>query len=174
MSKRREKQEFVYIIPGPRNYLTLKVLRSANAWWMDGEKLFRLLNAFDNYGASISEACALADVTIRQYKYFANLHPLIYERRTYMRNTVSLRAKIERAKRIQNGDKKVSKKYLAEKYPLEYSLRRHRSALNDLRRRHRMPSVELETVSKEDRGQIQASINEMREMVGTKTKSGHQ
>lgn len=114
--------KIAYIIPGPKEYLTLHVRYSANAWWMDSTKLFRLVDAFDHSYASIREACVFADITKRQFKYFAKCHPLIHQRRLFPHNILSLRAKAARAALIEAGNLKTTYRYLIKKEPESYSL----------------------------------------------------
>jgi hypothetical protein len=138
--KKEKSEEYAYVIPGAYPHLTLHIQKSANAWWMDSTKLYRLIYAFDHNVASMEEACKYADITLRQYRYFIKIHPIAEERRMAPHHALSIAAKHERAKKIQNGDGKAALEYLAEKYPYEYSLRHHRTPQADLLRKHGFPA----------------------------------
>lgn len=56
----------------------LAIKNSANAWWLDQNKMVRLIQAF-RLDCTIPEACFFAGITLRQYKYFATQHPVINE-----------------------------------------------------------------------------------------------
>lgn len=118
----KDSKKIAYIIPGPRDYLTLEVRASANAWWMDAPKLYKLVTLLDQ-GTSLKTACEITGITMRQYAYFAELHPLIEERRQMPYTELSLRAKISLARAIEAGDSKASLAYLKMKEPESYDLR---------------------------------------------------
>ena len=117
------RPKIAYIIPGPRAHLTLEVRWSANAWWMDGPTLYRLLAQLDSGDVGLQEACAKAGITIRQYNYFANLHPLIEERRNLKEMERSMAAKSALVAGVMKGDKRSVIKYLRMKEPEVYDLR---------------------------------------------------
>jgi hypothetical protein len=52
----------------------LKVLQSANAWWIDKGKVEALINAF-KYDATVEEALISAGISYEQLKYFREIHP---------------------------------------------------------------------------------------------------
>lgn len=126
--------KIAYKVPGPREYLMLEVRRSANGWWMDKEKVFTLLRCF-NQMMALSDACIMAGITLREYRYFAKLHPVIEERRELPYLIISMKAKMALVKKVYAGDIKACWKWLEMTEPEIFSLRHHRSALGDLRRR---------------------------------------
>ena len=158
--EKEKNEEYAYVIPGAYPHLTLHIQKSANAWWMDSTKLYRLIYAFDHNVASIEEACKHADITLRQYRYFVKIHPLVEDRRMAPHLALSLAAKRERSKKIQNGDKKAVMEYLAEIYPHEYSLRHHRTPHGDLLRKHGLPARRKSADnSAQDIAEIRESFN---------------
>lgn len=117
------KPKIAYIIPGPREHLTLEVRYSANAWWMDGPTLYKLVGLLDSGDHSLEGACRLAGITMRQYRYFAELHPVIEGRRELPELMLGLAAKITLADAIQRGDSRACLHYLRMKEPESYDLR---------------------------------------------------
>lgn len=81
-----------YVIPQQVKDHNLEVLHSANAWWMDRQKVHDLLAAF-KFCCTIEEACINAGITLAQYKYFAKLHPVIDEIRDDYKHMVNSRAR---------------------------------------------------------------------------------
>jgi hypothetical protein len=70
-----------YVFPHERDDLTVRVRPTANAWWKDPFKVYLLLETIDNQCSPIDEACHIAGITRRQYKYFAQEHPVVHERK---------------------------------------------------------------------------------------------
>jgi len=50
---------------------------SANAWWMERNKLQNLVNAF-KYDCTYEEACISAGILLHNLKYFLSIHPEFY------------------------------------------------------------------------------------------------
>lgn len=99
----------------------LKIRRSANAWWTKGHALDLLLTAF-KLGSPVKEACGLAGITARQYKYFAQLHPEIAEFRVMHEASHLLRARMTVIKSL--SDPKFAFKYLIKKKRDEFGTTR--------------------------------------------------
>lgn len=118
----KKGKKIAYIIPGPREHLTLEVRASANAWWMDAPKLYKLVRELDQ-GTPLQIACEIAGITMRQYSYFASLHPIIEDRRNNLFAEIGMRAKYTLAKAIEAGDSKASIAFLRMKEPETYDLR---------------------------------------------------
>ena len=135
----KKKEQYAFIIPGPADYLTLKIKHSANAWWMDAPKLYRFITHLDNM-MSIKDACNIAGITTRQYKYFKKLHPLIQDRINYPHAKISMAAKINWVKAIYAGDTRACVKWLERTEPEIYSKRKRRTPMADLRRRYGLPT----------------------------------
>jgi hypothetical protein len=125
---RRGSQEIriAYKVPGPKEYLMLEVRYSANAWWMDKEKVFILLRAFKEM-TRLRDACVMAGITLKQYRYFARLHPIIEERRKVPYLVAGLKVKMTWVKSINAGDKRASMKWLEITAPETFRLRRRRA-----------------------------------------------
>ncbi len=121
MKKLPKEPKIAYVIPGPTEHLTLEVKHSANAWWMDAPKLHRLLRAFEAM-SPIAEACDYAGITVKQYKYFAQEHPIIKELRIYPDVAMTIIARQSLARGLQN-DWKLAFKYLARKDKLLEALK---------------------------------------------------
>lgn len=113
MKKSFKEPKIAYVIPGPTEHLTLEVKHSANAWWMEAPKLHRLLRAFEAM-SPIEEACNYAGITVKQYKYFAQEHPIVKELRTFPHVELSLIARMRLAKALSE-DPKLAYRFLAQK-----------------------------------------------------------
>lgn len=70
--KKPEVPEFAYTIKD-KVFGELKVLNSANAWWLDMQKLEQLINAF-KYDCTYEEACISAGISLGQLRYFVDNH----------------------------------------------------------------------------------------------------
>jgi hypothetical protein len=57
-----------YLISG------FKIRRSANAWWLDQDRVSKILLAL-SMDSNVIQALEFAGITARQYKYFLRLHP---------------------------------------------------------------------------------------------------
>lgn len=160
-----KNDEIAYKIPGPQEHLTLEVRHSANAWWMDGPKLHRLIEAFEKM-IPLEDACSLAGITMKQYRYFAQLHPIIEDRRKYPYLMVSMKAKMVWIKAINDGDLKACWKWLEMSDPETFSLRKHRSAYGDLRRRYGLRTGHLAAHEAEEYKRIKNDLDELKTELG--------
>lgn len=86
-----QNSEIAYTMPSISG-IALEIHSSANAWWMDEEKMQLLYAAF-SFDCSIREACAYAGITEKQYKYFRSLHPEIDVIREGLEARLILRAR---------------------------------------------------------------------------------
>lgn len=133
-----------YVFPHERDELTVRVRPTANAWWQDPFKVYLLLHAFDNHCAPIEEACHVAGITRRQYKYFAQEHPVIQDRKRaakFIKREKEIRQKhLEITQRVLDGDAHAAAQYLAYTDPEGYD-GRYRSDYARLRRLHGLPAV---------------------------------
>jgi hypothetical protein len=146
--------DVAYIIPHKNEDLTLHVRHTANAWWKDATKVYRLLDAFDNHGASIFDACVEAGITRRQYKYFAEEHPVIYlrirrgkfaqkERELHIQKSIL-------AQRVIAGDVRAAAQFLFFDERPQYD-RRFKSDRAKLRRMHKIPAEALASKETEEK-----------------------
>jgi len=158
-----------YVFPHEREDLTLRVRPTANAWWKDLLKLYTFLDAIENHCSSIGEACYIAGITRRQYKYFAQEHPVIYERirraKFAKRERELERKQSMYAHRIMNGNIKDAIRYLRATDPEEYDLR-YRSTYARLRRIHGLPAHNPTQNMEEQLRDTAATIEDMRIMLG--------
>ncbi len=116
----------VYIIPNNNEELNLEVKYSANAWWMNRLKVTQLLASFA-YDCPIRESCAAAGITLRQYKYFVRVHPIVREIRESTRVIPTLKARMAIVQAISDGNLKMCRWWLEKKRPGEFSPReRHK------------------------------------------------
>ncbi|MFA5001182.1 MAG: hypothetical protein WC531_03080 [Candidatus Paceibacterota bacterium] len=102
-----------------QNDVILNVRHSANGWWMDRGKMYRLIAAFQ-IDATLEEACSHAGITLREYKYFASLQPEIRDLRKRCEASLILKARKNIFDAISSGDWKCSWKYLEKKCPDEF------------------------------------------------------
>ncbi|MBU2025404.1 MAG: hypothetical protein ABIC19_00695 [Patescibacteria group bacterium] len=75
-NKRKKEKlpgKYAYVIKD-KNFGELRLINSANAWWLEREKVLRLIDAF-KIDSTDDEACFYAGISIDQYKYFKKKHP---------------------------------------------------------------------------------------------------
>lgn len=70
----------------------LKVLNTANAWWLNEQKLHDLIAAYKFY-ATDDQACYYAGINLGQLKYFQSLHPDFFAIKHAAKQDPNLRAK---------------------------------------------------------------------------------
>lgn len=133
--------DFAYYIPHQMETFTFYLRRSANAWWLDASKVYRLFDAFDRYDATIEEACSAAGITVRQYKYFADQHPMLNKRRKARQFEKEVDTRMMLAAGIDHGDGAL--RYLRYTEPEEFDLR-CRGPLARLRRQYGVTKKYLE------------------------------
>lgn len=155
-----------YTVPAPFG-INLKVLYSANAWWMDQTKFYRLIAAF-SIGATIKEACSAAKISLRQYKYFTSLHPEFREARKGYECDLGLRAKFNLAKAIHGGgvDEEVieiSKQYLIKTEPEIYGRPSRRKEQKMTKREKRIEELKARSKNEEDVHSIDPEVEAARE-----------
>lgn len=131
--------EVAYYIPSKYEGMDLYLRHTANAWWKDASKVYRLLDAFDNHRANIEEACGAAGISLRQYKYFANQHPFINKRRKISRYEMDPDKRMSLAMKVSTGDLKASMQWLRHSEPEFFDIR-YRSSLSALKRIHKIPA----------------------------------
>ena len=73
--------------------LTLHILPTANAWWMDYAKTSKLVDAIVS-GLKIREACESTEISVVQYKYFARKHPQINRIRKMYKSSKAIRGQL--------------------------------------------------------------------------------
>lgn len=116
--KRKEKPTILYSVPLPFG-LVLNAKQSANAWWVDQQRVDKLITAF-KIGSTIPEACSYAQITLRQYKYFVKMHPEFVEARRGLIITPDMLAKMTIIRAINKGDVKTARWWLKRKTPEEF------------------------------------------------------
>jgi hypothetical protein len=135
MDSEEKNLDIAYYIPHRFEHLTLKLRRSANAWWLDASKVYRLLDAFERYDATIEEACDAARITVKQYKYFVQLHPIINEIRKAPAREKDFDKRIGLYNALQNNTPESAIQWLRYTEPEEWDLRYRSSPLTRIRRR---------------------------------------
>lgn len=119
--KRRYKKKdlgIAYSIPLSFG-LVLEAKESANAWWMDSQKVQNIIASF-RIGLSIPHACAYVGITLRQYKYFVKLHPVFKEARRGFILEPDIKARMTLINALSKGNIKVSWQWL-EMYDPEFA-----------------------------------------------------
>jgi hypothetical protein len=134
-----------YVFPHERDDLTVRVRPTANAWWKDPFKVYLLLETIDNQCSPIDEACHIAGITRRQYKYFAQEHPVVHERKRLAKFIKKEKELIQKHKQLvdtlmQGDSVNAAIEYLRYFNPEEFDLR-YRSPLARLRRLHGLPAT---------------------------------
>jgi hypothetical protein len=90
---------------------------SANAWWLNQHKVDKILVAFE-LGSTIIESCDYAGITLKQYKYFARIHPELAEIRKGFDSYPKIKARATLRKALE--EPKYALKYLEKKVPGEF------------------------------------------------------
>ncbi len=119
LSLKNKNLSIAYIIPSLPFGIKLAVKKSANAWWMDQSKVHELFAGF-SIGLKIEEACSHIGITVRQYKYFVQLHPQVTEIRKGFTLSPSIKARMTIISALNKGNLKVSKWWLEKKNPEEF------------------------------------------------------
>lgn len=158
------------VFPHARKDLTICLRPTANAWWGDYSRVQLLLDAFDNHCASIDEACYIAGITRKQYKYFAQIHPVIYDRRKRAkfakREREIFEKKVEYGRRLHKGGPNAAFRYLIHTEPETFDLR-YRSPLGYLRRLAGIPAHPLPPKTEAERmDDMKWAIEKTRAMLG--------
>lgn len=120
-----KNSEIAYTMPSISG-IALEVRSSANAWWMEEEKMQMLYAAF-TFACPVREACAYAGITERQYKYFRSLHPEIDYVREGLEARVTLRARKTVIDAVSTNPK-IAMWYLERKLPEEFGRPSRRKA----------------------------------------------
>lgn len=111
-----KKQKIAYTL-SPTG-INLEVKHSANAWWMDRQKLHDLISVF-SLGATIREARGYVGISEMQYKYFVREHPTFNEIRERLVLTPQINARIT-VVRALGTDPKMAWWWLKKKCPEEF------------------------------------------------------
>ena len=98
---------------------TLHVKKSANAWWMDQQKVHALTEAF-RFRLTIPEACLHAGITVKNYEYFVEVHPQFREAKEGYGLDPDIRAKVTIVKSVNNGDIKAARWWAVHKMRDEF------------------------------------------------------
>lgn len=96
----------------------LRVLNSANAWWIDQGKVRELIQAY-KIDATDEEACSYAGISLDQLKYFKELHPDFSNIKQACKQLPTLSARDTLVKSIKT-DPEMALKYLERKRKREF------------------------------------------------------
>lgn len=97
-SYNKKKEPKVEYVIKDKHFGDLKILHTANAWWIDRGKVDALISAF-KIDAQVKEAIVYAGITLDQYKYFCEKHPDFYTIKQAIKQLPVLKAR----KRIVQG-----------------------------------------------------------------------
>jgi len=153
--------KIAYVIPSDWDGMTLEVHFTANAWWKDPTIVIRLLDAFDKHKANIEQACDYAGISIKQYKYFAKLHPLINERRKLIYTEMDFEKKMILGGPAIDKDPKAAAQWLAYTEPYEWDLR-YKSPMARLRRQAGIPANPKPKTEGEKRIEMEEAVEKNR------------
>lgn len=112
-----KKEPYAYTIKD-KTFGELKVLNSANAWWLEQTKVQHLIDAY-KIDANDEEACSYAGISLRQLKYFNELHPDFCTIKQACYQVLGLTAKQALARKVTENPEW----YLTRKRKDEYSPR---------------------------------------------------
>ena len=126
-------KKVAYTIEGPNGH-KMDVLHSANAWWIDKDKLHLLMAAF-RLDATIPLACAHAGITVKQYKYFVSKHPEFSEIREVCQAEPLMTARRVLIRGMADPENRnrawLAFKYLEKKLPREFGPASRRKPIAD-------------------------------------------
>ncbi len=88
---------------------------------MDEQKVEKLIAAF-RIEATVREACAYAEITARQYKYFLRKNPSFREVPAVLKLAILLKARTTVHQAIEMGDPDLAMRYLEWRLPEEFGL----------------------------------------------------
>lgn len=86
-----KEEPYAYVFKDA-NLGEMPVVNTANAWWVDSQKLNKLVDAYKFY-ATDDQACFYAGISIGQLKYFQELHPDFLAIKHAAKQEPTLRAK---------------------------------------------------------------------------------
>lgn len=86
--KTQELAEYAYTITDA-NFPDFNVKNSANGWWLEKEKVAKLIDAY-KIDANDKQACFYAGISYKQLEYFIELHPEFCEIREVCKESLML------------------------------------------------------------------------------------
>lgn len=104
-----KEEPYAYTFKDP-NAGEIQILNTANAWWIDQQKLTRLVDAYKFY-ATDDQACFYAGITLGQLRYFQEQHPDFFSIKHAAKQDPNLRAKKTIVKNI-DSDKDTARWWL--------------------------------------------------------------
>lgn len=108
---------YAYAITDPC-FGEFKVLKSANAWWLDKAKLTNFISIFKIDG-TIREACSFAGISVDQWGYFKENHPEFSHVEAACRELPGLKARKTVVDSLDNTEH--AKWYLTKKRKAEFA-----------------------------------------------------
>ena len=164
-----ENVKVAYVIPSRWDGMNFEVRFTANAWWKDPTKVVSLLDAFDNHQANIEQACYAAGISIRQYKYFAQLHPLINKRRKLARHEMDFEKRRILAGAVlksENPSPRAAIQWLRYSEPEEWDLR-YKEPYDRLRRSIGLPAkIQPPKSPEEQLEDMRTAVEKTRKVLG--------
>jgi hypothetical protein len=120
VATRVTKKPIAYTITD-KYFGSFDVKNSANAWWLDIEKVKQLIAAF-KFDASITEACVYAGIDRNAFNYFIEKHPEFSTILEHIRELPNLSARKRIVEQIPN-DTDTARWYLERKRRGEFGVK---------------------------------------------------
>ncbi len=117
--KRKSERSIAYEIVD-KNFGTLQVRKTANAWWKESGKVRSLIDAC-KMDCNVLEACFYAGISEEQYYYFCEVHPEFYGIKSLLNSYPCFKARSTVVKNL--SDPKLALSYLERKNKQEFSPR---------------------------------------------------
>jgi len=118
----------------------LEVRKTDNAWWVDRTKVDKVIYSFKNAG-TIEQACVYAGITLRQYKYFVDVHPDFCTIHDACMELPNLMAKRNLVNALNDGDRRISQWWAERKMRKEFATR-HEYGLGGVQTRSQVTEEE--------------------------------
>lgn len=110
--------EIAYVIKD-KNFGELSVKKSANAWWMDQQKVATFVNCFKN-GYDIGEAYGYIGISEGQWRYFKKMHPEFMQVIDACYLVCNMMAETNNFNLLRDGDGHQTRWYLERRKPHKY------------------------------------------------------
>jgi hypothetical protein len=116
--------EVDYTLEDPAFFQPFQVMKPLQegrpAWWSDRTKVLKLIEAF-KMDLTINEASIYVGITVKQYQYFCQIHPIFVDLKARLKGILAIAAKQGLVRDISGKDNYRSRQwYLERKQPRLY------------------------------------------------------
>ncbi len=111
-------REIAYVVKD-KHFGEFEVVKTANAWWADREKVDRLIVAFKNF-MTVEQASNHAGITPWQWRYFSETHPDFSRVKAVCKSLTGMKAKVKMVELIEKGDGPTVRWFMEKTEPEEF------------------------------------------------------